>query len=144
MAAYSVTAANVLASASAKVADGVAGATITAGQPVYIDSGNGGVLKLSDANAAAPANTVDGISLNAASSGQPIRYCRQDPSFTPGFTIAAGAVVVVGEAAGALAPVGDLAAGWYPLVIGVGIGSNKIILNCITGQALKGETVIPA
>jgi hypothetical protein len=51
MADLTITAANVLASGQATKETGVAGATITAGQPVYKEAATG-LFKLSDSNAA--------------------------------------------------------------------------------------------
>ena len=92
MAAISITAANVLKSSTGQVSVGTAGATITAGQAVYIDTTDSNKIKLADADGTAPANTFAGIALNAASSGQPVSYCTND---TAGFTI--GATVLAGD-----------------------------------------------
>ena len=50
MAAISITAANVLKSSTGQVSVGTAGATITAGQSVYIDTSDSNKIKLADAN----------------------------------------------------------------------------------------------
>ena len=72
MADISITAANVVAGANARTLDGIAGATITAGQLVYRDSVTGKYL-LSDADSATvAARSVDGIALNSASLNQPL------------------------------------------------------------------------
>ena len=128
----SVTAASVLSSSAADVSEGVAGETITAGQPVYKDSTDSGKIKLADANVLAKIAVV-GISIHGASSGQPIKYAKKDVSFTVGGTVAAGAVVVLSATAGAIAPAADLATGSYGVVLGVGIGSNKINLAPVIG-----------
>jgi hypothetical protein len=137
MAAYSITAANVLAGASAQVGEGIAGTTITAGQPVYIDTADSNKIKISSSTGVAPVCTTVGLAQHGASAGQPIQYARKDNDFTPGFTVAAGDVVIVGVT-GALHPVADMVSTWKPLVVGVGIGSNKIILNAIPGASLQG------
>ncbi len=123
MANYSVTAASVLASASAQVGTGVAGATITAGQPIYKDVASD-TYKLCDADVLAAGVKCDGISLNAASLNQPLDFVIRDDSFTPGFTLAAGAVVIVSATAGSLCPVADAVSGMYVSVLMVGIGGN--------------------
>lgn len=124
---YTVTAASVVASSDATTSRGTAGATITAGMSLAKNSG--GALVGFDANGTAPLYTFVGIALNGGASGQPIFYATADPSFTPGFTIAAGAIVVGSATAGLLCPAADLATGHYLTVLGVGIGSNKIKLS---------------
>jgi hypothetical protein len=124
---YSVTATSVVPSTASTLSRGTAGATITAGQAVAIDVDHS--VKLFDANSGTAALRVfAGIACNGASSGQPVNFCSSDPSFTPGFTVAAGAIVIGSATAGALCPAADLATGSYLTVVGVGIGSNKIKL----------------
>ena len=68
----SITAANVAPSSGAQYADGTAGATITAGQAVYLDT-SANTYKLADCDATAATAVIAGIALNGASSGQPIK-----------------------------------------------------------------------
>lgn len=125
---YTVTAANVLTSNVRYLKHGTAAATITAGQSLAKDST--GNLILCDANSATALTRVFvGIAVNGALSGQPVNYVDSDPSFAPGFTIAAGAIVIVSGTAGSLAPAADAATGIYVTVVGVGIGGNKIKMN---------------
>lgn len=121
---YTVTATSVLASTAAVTVKGVAGASITAGMSLAKDTDNS--LKAYDANGAGALHTFAGIALNGAATGQPVFYATSDASFTPGFTVAAGAVVIGSATAGLLCPVADLATGHYLTIVGVGIGSNKI------------------
>ena len=69
----SITAASVAATANTVTATGTAGATITAGQPLYADSANGGVLKPCLATALASSVAV-GVALHGSLVGQPITY----------------------------------------------------------------------
>lgn len=141
MAAYTVTPASVLKGSSAKTDSGTAGETITAGMAVYKKAADSKWYK-SDANAASPANTVDGIALNGASAGQPLDVVVSDTDFTVGATLTAGDVIVVGgTAAGDLAPVADLASGWYPLVVGVATSTTKARINC-SSNGLKGTAAL--
>jgi len=132
---YSVTSSSVIPSSDATISRGTAGAAITAGQAVCKDTD--GTIKLCDSNASGNLHIFAGIAVNSASVGQPVLYCNADPTgFTPGFTVAAGAVVIVSAVAGNLCPVADLTTGDYLVVVGVGIGSNKIILQPLsTGVA---------
>lgn len=125
---YTVTATSVIASASATLSRGTAGAAITAGQSVAIDTDHS--IKLYDANSGtATLRVFAGIACNGASTGQPVTYCTADSAFTPGFTVAAGAIVIGSATAGGLCPAADLASGSYLTIVGVGIGSNRIKLN---------------
>jgi hypothetical protein len=140
MADISVTAANVLAGANAKKRTGIAGATITAGQVLYEDSSDSNKLKLADANASALTAKVAGIALHGAATGQPITFVEEDDDFTPGATLSLSAaaddgVYILSGTAGGIAPVGDLASGMYPVVLGVAKSSSKMILKIVRGTA---------
>ena len=137
MSAISITAANVLASAQAIKEQCIAGATITAGQVVYLDTSTG-TVKLADADASATTARAYGIALGGASSGQPILICKEDPDFTPGGTLsisaaADDAVYILDGTAGAFCPIGDIAAGDYPVVIGVAKSATKMFFKIVGG-----------
>jgi len=123
---YTVTAANVVPSADAQLARGTAGTSITAGMALAKDST--GLLQPYDSNSGtALLRVFVGIACGGGATGQPIVYCTQDlTGFTPGFTVAAGAIVIGSATAGLLCPAADLATGNYLTIVGVGIGSNKI------------------
>lgn len=133
----SVTAASVLASATALTGAGTAGATITAGQTLYIDASDSNKLKLADANASAATATVVGIALNGAASGQPVRYVYEDSTFTPGATLTVGEVYILSATAGGLAPVGDLASGYYPGVLFIAKTTSTGVLKIVRGTVAK-------
>lgn len=117
MADISVTAANVAKVSGAQTATGTAGAAITAGQPLYVDTANGNVLKLVDADASDLASTVAGIALHTSASGQPITYLTSG-DITIGATLTAGKVYVASATAGGIAPVADLTTGWRTSILG--------------------------
>jgi len=127
MADYIVTPASVLASSRATKSTGVAGVAIIAGQVLAKDSD--GTFKLHDANGTAPLNVVAGIALHASSTGQPISYCKADPAFVPGFTIAVGVPVVASATPGGMCPDTDKASGWNLTSLGRGISGNKLKLE---------------
>ena len=124
MANLSITAANVLASAAAQKERGTAGATITAGQPLYKDSSDSDKLK--PAQATASKQGFVGIALNGAASGQPVEYVTRDTELTIGATVAVGIVYVLSATAGAICPHADLTTGDYGVVVGIGISTTKI------------------
>ena len=133
MADVTITAASVAPGANAVYRDGIAGATITAGQVCYVDATDGRV-KLADANASAATATAVGIAVNGASSGQPVRLVVEDDDFTVGGTVAKGVYVLSGTAGG-IAPVADLTTGWYPVVVGVAISTSKMVMKLVRGTA---------
>jgi len=122
MAAFSITAANVLHSSSATVFTGTAGATITQGQPLYLDTVSS-TYKLANAVLNFP---IAGVATVAASANQDLVICSRDPNFAPGFTINVGNIPIVGNVAGQINPYDDRVTGMYVTSLGVGIGNNRI------------------
>lgn len=132
MADVSVTAANVaVVSGSTLFSDGFLGATVTAGQTVYLDSVTG-TYKLGDANASSATAAVVGIALNGGVSGQPVKVATAG-TLTAGFTVTPGAVYVQSATAGGIAPVADLASGHYPVIVGIGTSATVIKLSFFAG-----------
>lgn len=127
MSAYSINAANVRVSSSATTDTVLAGQDILAGRPVYL---NTTVSQWLLANALI-SNAPGGIAACSANTNQYFQIVRRDPNFQPGYSIAAGAVAVLGNAAGQINPVADAASPWYLHVIGVGIGNNNINLSFV-------------
>ena len=137
MAAISITAASVLKSSTGQVSVGTSGATITAGQSVYIDTSDSNKIKLADANGTAPANTFAGIALNAASSGQPVSYCTNDTAgFTIGATVVAGDTIWLSQTPGGLTKtIGDLSGG-IAIVVGVMLTTTTMNLTPVVGGSV--------
>jgi hypothetical protein len=130
MADLTITAANVLAGAGAAVSRGVAGATVTAGQSVYLDTADG-KWKLADNNSATAAvRTPGGIALNGASNGQPLAVLTEGP-ITIGAALTAGVAYYLSDTPGGICPVADLGAGEYPTVIGIASSATvlKVAIN---------------
>lgn len=118
MAALTITAANVQRSTGATIELGTAGATITAGQPVYLDTADN-KLKLADADGAtALIRSVYGIALHASLDGQPLTVQKLgDLAF--GAILTAGEIYVLGDAPGGIMPKADLGAGDRVFVLGI-------------------------
>jgi opacity protein-like surface antigen len=136
---------SVAKSAGATVSEGVAGASITAGQVVYIDTAANNVLKLADCNGSATTAAVAGIALHAAATGQPLRYAIKDPNFTPGFTVGVGRVYTTSQTPGGIAPNADNepsatpgATGCFTTVIGIGKTASTMFL-----QPMSAGVAIP-
>lgn len=131
MADLSITAASVVASANATVYKNYNfGATVTAGQVVYLDANN--LWQLKDANAAVTGNLVNsttGITLVGGANGQPGTVAVKDSDFTPGATLTNGASYWASANAGAIAPVADVTTGNYATFIMVAKSTTKANLN---------------
>ena len=119
MADYAVTAASVLPSATGANWDtGYAGATITRGQWLYLDSTTN-TLKLADANDTAATAVVKGMALNDAVTGGAVVYQRSGPltlTTTPALT--PGHPVYLSATPGMMAPQADLTTGWRVVSLG--------------------------
>ncbi len=127
----SITAASVIASSSAQTKVVTAGATITAGQVVYLDSASM-TYKLARANALGTSNAA-GIALNGAASGQPVKICMYDPDFTPGVSATEGVHLMLSSAtAGAIAPAADLTTGAFPFVFGIVKDGGHWVVDFLT------------
>lgn len=125
MADLSITATSVVKGSNAVVGTGTAGATITAGQSIYIDSSDSDKVKLADANASSATATCRGIALHGASADQPIDYIISG-SLTMGAILTQGRVYVVSATAGGIAPVSDLTTGWYTTTLGVATSTSVL------------------
>jgi hypothetical protein len=122
----SISAASVLPGAGAVTEDGLAGATLTAGQIVYRDTDNS--YKLADCNgASATIRTPRGVALNGASAGQPVRIQKQG-EITIGGTLTAGTSYYLSGTPGGLRPVADNTTGDYPSHIGISKSTTVLLL----------------
>lgn len=134
-----ITAGNVLPGANAKITLGIAGATITAGQFVYLDSVTN-TYKLADANATAATAAVVGAALQNVGAGQAFQIDTEDDAYQHGGTctlVAADqqAVFMLSSTAGAMATalVADVGAAAFPVILGVGISATKMKLKILAG-----------
>jgi hypothetical protein len=136
MADLSITAASVLAGSGAKKVNGTAGATITAGQAVYLDSADNEYKLADNDSATAAVRTVAGIALHASLDGQPLTILSQGP-ITIGATTAVGEVYCLSSTAGGICPVADIAAGDYNTIIGIGTSTTVIDVKLHAAGAVK-------
>lgn len=127
MADISITAANVV-SAGAAVAYGTAGATITAGQMVYLDPTDNRYKLADNDSATAAVRLPAGMALNGASSGQPLAIAPSGP-VTIGAVLTAGVAYYLSSTAGGICPVADLGVGDYPTIIGIATSTSILNIN---------------
>jgi hypothetical protein len=126
-----ITAASVLKQSTATTATGTAGAALTAGQTLYIDTADNDTLKLFDADSGTVAvRTLAGVALHAAATGQPIRYATAGP-VTIGATTAPGRVYVGSDTAGGIMPEEDLDIGDYTAILGYATNATTIVLDIL-------------
>ncbi len=125
----SITAVNVVPDVGYQYSDGVAGETVTAGQSGYFKTSDSLMYK-ADANGTGDARVVRGIFLNGAAAGQPVKLITGG-TLTIGATVASGAVYVSSATAGGIAPVADLATGWYTSIVCIGISTTKVRMTIV-------------
>jgi hypothetical protein len=128
MADLSQTAANVVVDASPTYASSTAAETITAGQPVYTVS-DGTYGKCDATNTTK--KTATGIALHGALAGQPLRI-QTGGDINLGATLAKGGLYCVSaNAAGAIAPYGDLGSTNWVCLLGIAISTSllRLMLN---------------
>ena len=133
----SITSSQVLVTADTETAEGTAGATITAGQTLYLDSSDS-KYKLADANASSSTAACIGIALHGSSDGQPIKLATGGSiTIGAGAAPAVGTTYVLSATAGGIAPNVDATSGWFKTIIGVGAASNQISLKVFaSGQQI--------
>jgi hypothetical protein len=121
-----ITAASVLPGSGAKTVEGTAGASVTAGQVVYLDS-SANSYKLADCNSATAAvRSPAGIALHASATGQPLAVATAGP-VTIGATLTAGVAYYLSGTPGGIRPVADNTTGDYPVILG--IATSTTVLN---------------
>tara|TARA_Y100000310_G_scaffold300112_1_gene335516 strand:+ start:394 stop:798 length:405 start_codon:yes stop_codon:yes gene_type:complete len=132
MADLSITSSTIVAGAGARLLTVTAGATITQGGVVYLDSS--GKYSLADAGAATT-DDVLGIALCAASDGQPLVVQVAGNVTIPDIDAAdVGTVYYLSNTAGAIQD--GLSSSEYVTIIGVAAADNtlKLILNTTNAQ----------
>jgi hypothetical protein len=129
MANLSQTAANVaLGGQTTKTETVQAGESVTQGMPVYL--ANNGKWFQSDANVVAAATATTGIAVSPASTDgffSVVRTAGQDVNI--GATLTVGELYVVSATKGAIAPIGDLIAADYVVILG--IARTTVLLRTI-------------
>lgn len=123
----SITAASVVAGSNAKKRSGIAGETITAGQPIYL-AATGKYMKADSNSGTALAKTAVGIALHGASLNQPLTI-QYEGDITIGATLTAGARYYLSETAGGIQPEADLGAGEDVCLLGLAKSTTVLSLN---------------
>lgn len=124
MADLSITAADVIAASDATTENGTAGATITAGQVVSLNTTTGKYV-LADADGADGIDRPRGIALNGASDGQPLKIIKSG-DLTVNAVLTAGVDYYLSPTAGGIAPRADVLTG--DIVSSLGIATSTTVL----------------
>lgn len=136
MADLTITAASVVKTSTTEISEGIAGVTITAGQALYIDTGDNNELKLADNDASALTKACVGIALHAALDGQPIKYATKG-ALTVGAILTAGVFYYLSNTAGGICPVADVGAGETVVLLGYASTTSALVIGIVnTGVAL--------
>lgn len=136
MADVTITAANVAAPANTRKRQVTAGATVTAGQPIYQDANDNFRAKPAIATSAATARDAL-IALHGAAAGQPLTVLEWG-RYTAGGTLVVGTVYAVSAAAaGGIAPIADLATGNFVTVLGVAVSAADLMFDPIVSGVAK-------
>lgn len=134
----SITAASVLAGTNAEIVRGTAGATITAGQAVYLDTASTGEWLLADSDSAtviARGSAKFGIALNGASDGQPLAI-QTGGDITIGASVTAGTAYYLSDTPGGICPIADLVTGDYITLIGIATSTTVIKIDPLYSGAV--------
>lgn len=125
MADLTITAASVIMGTGASIKHGTAGATITAGQQLYLDTATD-TWKLADSNSATAAVRVpSATALHASLAGQPITVLTGGP-ITIGATLTAGVAYYLSDTPGGICPVADVGSGEYVTIIGIATSTTVL------------------
>lgn len=129
-----ITAANVKWVSGAQPVLVVAGATITAGQPVYLGPSNSYLLTNATT---AGAQAAAGVALSGASSGGYFILAPQGATINIGATVVKNTVYFLsGNNSGGIAPGTDVTTGWNTYIIGVASSTTNIVLT-LTGTGIQ-------
>lgn len=128
MADITVTAANVQPGTGAEIDTRYRfGATVTAGQAVYLDTATN-TWKLADADASAATAVLGGVALNGGASGQPAAVLKGG-NYNPGGTVVAGTIYCLSANAGGICPAADLGSGDTVAILGVATSASNIAVQ---------------
>ena len=134
MADLTITAANVVPGSGARISNGTAGATVTAGQVVYLDPADNR-FKLADCdNASATIRAAFGIATHGAANGQPLAV-QTAGELAMGSILAAGVSYYLSPNAGGIAPIADIASGDHTVLVGLAKSTSVLTVNIVASGA---------
>lgn len=129
-----ITAANVVPGNGARIVTGTAGATITAGQVVYLDPADSR-FKLADCDSATAAvRAAFGIATHGAASGQPLAV-QTAGELAMGAILSAGVSYYLSPNPGGIAPIADIASGDHTVLVGLARTTSILTVNIVASGA---------
>ena len=138
MADISVTAGSVTPGTGAQLYGATAGATLTAGQGIYLDSSDSMKAKLADANDGASKAAVAGVTVNGAATGQKVNYQKTGEISIGTTTLTVGQTYINSSTPGGIAPISDLSTGNYVSILGVATSASNLKLGILNSGATRG------
>lgn len=123
-----ITPANVLEGTAARKQTKTAGAQITQGDSVFIDSSDQMQAAQKDVDAASAAAV--GIALNSAEAGQPVTF-QSGGDIDVGATLVVGETYVVGAAAGGIAPIVDVVGTEFSTILGIATAAGVLKMGVL-------------
>lgn len=128
MADITITPANVVKGANARTEDGIAGATVTAGQVGYKDDSTSKYLLADNNSVTADARRGVGVFLNGAANNQPVELVFEG-DVTIGATLTPGTAYYLSDTPGGICPAADLASGEYVCLLGIAKSATVLALD---------------
>jgi len=119
----SITAASVVAVTTTDIRELFLGATVTAGQAVYVAAATNRVMLADSDSATVEARTPLGVALNGGATGQTVGVMVVG-DVTIGATMTAGVMYYMSDTPGGICPVADLGAGEVPCTVGFAISTT--------------------
>lgn len=123
-----ITAANVLEGTQARKQTKTAGASITQGQSVFVDSTD--QLQPAQKDVDAGTAAAVGIALGAAEAGQPVVF-QSGGEMDVGATLVVGETYVVGAAGGGIAPIADVISTEFTTILGVATAAGVLKMGIL-------------
>ncbi len=130
MAALTIAPGDVIPGDSAQVVMSKAGVAIAAGESIYLDEATN-TMKLADASVSALTAIVKGIAISNVVAGQWVTYVRNGPIVLGSGLLLAGKCYILGDTAGSINPMADLATGWRGSLIGYALTTSILQVSII-------------
>ena len=140
MADLTISSTTVVPSSTAVLTQLTSGATISAGDAVYVDATDSNKVKLAQADGTAEEAAVYGIASCDASAGQPVVIVRKDTNLAIGATVAVGDFYVVSATPGGICPNADLITDDYFSIVGWTVSTSAIACDFTFAGFVTGAT----
>ena len=120
--------ATAVVSAATNATNHIAGATITAGQMVYLAVATDRIMLADSNSGTVEARTPMGIALNGASTGQRVTV-QSSGNVTMNAVLTAGVVFYMSDTPGGICPVADIGSGEFVCIVGIATSTTVMRLD---------------